>query len=292
MSYVSIYRALVPPPPQQTVVDQGQDYFVLLHPGPLCVEYQTAAHDPRMLGAINLDYQTARFPAGSYLIIAAYASSQPAITGAGWNAASDRFAQTVALLDMSFPGIAYERVYEGTATLPGQSLFIDPEQGIPLGLEHKYEHAAVARDLPARLQDLANLPNDARERFKLASRWFRRGNDAANPIDKVLFYWMVLEVYPTIKGSDVVRAVVDLLAAHVYPNEPDLKVRLNIGPICGFRGDIVHEGKASIATQRELDVVKDHVARLQAIARTCLRILAQLPPGSELDRYVLGASTP
>jgi hypothetical protein len=78
------------------------------------------------------------------------------------------------------------------------------------------------------------------------------------------------------------------LAERVYAGVPpaEVKARLNLGRICGFRSDIVHDGKASVAPD-ERATVDEHVKRLQAIARTCLRVLAGLAPGSELDCFIL-----
>jgi hypothetical protein len=289
VGYLSVYRALVQPPQAKVVVMAGTDYRVHLDPGPLKIRYQTAANEPRELGVISLDYQTREFPPGSYVVIAVAPQTRQTVTGGGWNAALDRFSEIIALLDLEFPGIAYEKVFEATAAFGGTQLFIDPEQGLPIGLDHKYRDTDIATQLPSRVNDLTNLPVGDRDRFVLASRWLRRANDATNSIDRVLFYYMVLEVFPTIKGSDVPRAVATLLAERVYSgiSDGDIKDRLKLGPICGFRAEIIHEGKAGVATMEELNVVNDYVERLQAIARTCLRLLAGLAPGSELDRWVL-----
>ena len=188
----------------------------------------------------------------------------------------------------SFRGIVQDKLFEAAVATRANPIFIAPEEGLDVGVHEGYGHTEVADRLRMRA-DVATVPQNDVARLTLASRWFRRANDAKNIIDRVLFYYMVLEVYPSVKGTDVPGDVARFLAERVYPSlsASEVKARLNLGPICWFRGQIVHEGTATVGTFEEWRKVNDYAQRLRATARTCLRVLAGLSPGSDLDEYIL-----
>jgi hypothetical protein len=126
-------------------------------------------------------------------------------------------------------------LYEGAAATPATPMFIDLEEGLQLGDRTSYAHDDVATVLQTRTDHGGQLSAKDAARFTLASRWFRRANDAKNSIDRVLFYYMVLEVYPTTEGTDVPGAVSRFLSERLYPSlsAQEVKVRLNLGRICG-----------------------------------------------------------
>jgi hypothetical protein len=290
MSYVAVYRALVKPPPQRLMIMRGADYALFLDPGPLTFQYQSAVRDPNSSGnAFDLKYDVQEFESGSYVMVLVKPTSTAEMPGAGWIVAHDRFARAVVALDLEFPGIVHDKLFEAAVATPEMPLLIAPEEGLDVGGHEGYGHTEVANRLKMRAEEESTLPERDDARFTLASRWFRRANDAKNIIDRVLFYYMVLEVYPSVIGPDVPGDVSRFLAKHVYPSlsASEVKARLNLGPICGFRGQIVHDGKATVGSLEEWQKVNDYVQRLRATARTCLRVLARLSPGSELDEYIM-----
>jgi hypothetical protein len=113
-----------------------------------------------------------------------------------------------------------------------------------------------------------------------------RGHEAQNPVDKLLFWFICLEIFPA-EGNRVVAAVRDLIAREVYPpvDARVLAERLGLGRIHGLRSKIVHHGfsHVDIPADPEFDAA---LARLEAVTTVCMRILAGLPPGNELDKWV------
>ena len=295
--YVVIYRALLDPrPTQERIIARGEEYAVHLMPGPLRIGVSTPVADPTSSQiAFDLRHQVRDFPEGPYLAIQALPRTETGdVHPNGWRRAKDLFAQLTALLDLEFPGIASAVEYEGTMATRVMSTYRVPEEGLWLERPRAYAPDDVERTLQVRADDLAKLSERDASRFTLAARWFRRANDAENSIDKVLFYYTVLETLPKPgKKSEVPNAVARFLVERGFPNlDPqEVKARLNLGRICGFRGEVVHDGKANVE-DAEKAVVKDHVDRLRAIAGTCLRLLAGMPPGGELDRFLrAGEST-
>jgi len=285
MNYVAIYRTLSAPPTDAMTVARGDDYEVHLHPGPLAVSYSTGSADPRSpANTITLGQERREFPRGSYLIVA---TRKDTTSGSAWNAAKDRIAQLVAVLDLEFPGLAHEKVYEGLMLTPATPMHVTWEEGFQFSPRRSYAPSDVATSLQACADRVQALSTQDSARFTLAARWFQRATDATNSIDRILFYYTVLEIYPTLGDVDVPNIVARFLSDRVLAglSAKDVKARLNLGRICGFRAEIVHGGKASV-TSDERATVSDHVERLQAIARTCLRVLAGLPPGSDLQRFV------
>lgn len=290
MGYVAVYRAHVKPPPQRLRVMHGADFAVFLDPGPLTFQHQSAVRDPSSSGnAFDIKYEVQEFEPASYVIVHAIPIATVQIPGAGWSVAHDRFAQAVVALDLDFPGIVQDKLFEAEVATPNISLFISPEEGLDVGGHDGYRYTDVADRLKARADVASALKESEVARLTLASRWFRRANDAKNLIDRVLFYYMVLEVYPSVAGTDVPGDLSRFLAARVYQSlsASEVKTRLNLGRICSFRGHIVHDGKAILETFEEWQMVNDYAQRLRASARTCLRVLAGLDPGSELDEYIL-----
>ncbi|MGO9836765.1 MAG: hypothetical protein ACLP1X_21425 [Polyangiaceae bacterium] len=244
--------------------------------------------------AFDLRHQVREFPEGSYLAIRALPRTETGdVAPNGWRRAKDLFAQLTALVELEFPGIAPAVEYEGTMASPVMSTFRVPEEGLLLDRPRAYPPGDVEDTLQARADHLATLSERDVSRFTLAARWFRRANDAENSIDKVLFYYTVLETLPKPgKKSEVPNAVARFLVERGYPSlDPQMvKTQLNLGRICGFRGEVVHYGKANVEDS-ERTVVKDHVDRLRAIAGTCMRLLAGMPPGGELDRFLRGGES-
>jgi hypothetical protein len=294
MNYVAIYRALSTPPTEPITVARGDDYAVHLHPGPLAVSYSTGWADPWSPTnslVLGLEPECRKFPAGSYVIVVTTKPSANVSGGSAWSAAKDRIAQLVAVLDLDFAGVAQEKVYEGPMLTPSTPMHLTWEEGFRFSPSKSHAPADIAAGLQTRADHVLALSGQDAARFALAARWFQRANDSTNSIDRVLFYYTVLEVFPAAGTSDVPGAVARFLAERVYAGATpaDVKARLNLGRICGFRGEIVHDGKASVAPD-ERATVDEHVKRLQAIARTCLRVLAGLAPGSELDRFMMATA--
>src|SRR5256885_957398 len=121
------------------------------------------------------------------------------------------------------------------------------------------------------LRHLCNVvDSETRARFQLASRWFRKGIDAGNRLDQFIAWWVVLEIFPG-EGDHVVEKARDLIAGR-YPDIPkaEVKKRLGLGEICGWRVDVLHYGEMALTPERLGDFAMRH-HQLEIVVRACLR---------------------
>jgi hypothetical protein len=205
-------------------------------------------------------------------------------------AAKARHAGLAASLELRWPGIVERCVWEAILQTPGvfhlatdgPRRFHAPIAASVADLQSGYVDARRATEA---------LPPERRSRFELASRWYMRGVDADSPIDRFLFLFIALEVYPATDTTDVVRAVTELVNREVAPSlsSADVKERIGIGRIFGIRSDIVHFGLAVVDVTRSPDFDR-RLQQLEAIAQVCMRVLAGMPPGTALDGFLKVAS--
>jgi len=232
---------------------------------------------------MTLAEQRVELPADSYLVMEIEGSRiDPQLV---LSDASLRVSEIVALFNLRYDQIIAERVFEGAINKGNAGVFVQ-EGPFTLTAQPSREASEIVGQLTSDLRSVASLTAERRNRFRLGARWYRRGHGSVNPIDKFLSLWTALEVYPGEGDPDVVGLVVGLLSS-VYPDVPreELKARIGIGRIAGLRGDIVHQGKAFVARDDE-ESFSDHLKRLAAIAATCLRMLASLEAGTDLDPFV------
>ncbi len=87
-----------------------------------------------------------------------------------------------------------------------------------------------------------------RHRFQLASRWYRRGHESVNLVDRYLFWWTALEIYPGAGETNIVKNVKRVLSDQACPQltPRDLEDRLRIGHICQGRREIRPCGGAKV----------------------------------------------
>ena len=230
--------------------------------------------------------QVVELPPGSYVLIEIEVDQRSLDTQEVRRMGALQVAEIIGIIDLRYRGLVSDRIYEGVINTPGSFVWL-PEGPLRLTAQPKREPAEVAAMVARDLASTSNLSEDRRERFRLAARWFRRGADALNPVDKLLFWWTVLEIYPAEGKKKVPQITSELIASGVYPDltAQAVKGKLKLGRIHGARSDIVHHGKAFIKSDEEKRF-SDQLERLEAVAVVCLRLLLGLPPGDELDRYV------
>jgi hypothetical protein len=233
---------------------------------------------------VALAPQTHRFPEGTYLSIGVDLNS--AIDLNARAKAGLRVAEIASIVELQHPDIIFEKVFEdvvNTRTATGHF----PE-GMVKVVSRPLQTAEDLKPLIALgLNALDVLPSSVRERFALCSRWFRRGADATSPIDKFLFYYIVLEIFPASGSTDVPGRVRDFLHTQVYPTltRTQIKERSQIGRIAGLRADIVHDGLGMWHNPKGPDLV-DLTERLEGLCRVALRTMIGLSPGDAMDRWM------
>ena len=144
----------------------------------------------------------------------------------------------------------------------------------------------VAENLSRDLVSTQQFGSERQQRLQLACRWFRRGHEAKSQVDKYLYWWTVLEIYPGKGRRKIVNIIADFLNHKVFPDltSPELKEKLYIGRMYNLRGEIVHKGRAFVSTD---DIqFKEYLDRLNAVVTVSLRLLAGLGPGDELCKFL------
>lgn len=199
---------------------------------------------------------------------------------------SIRNSEVVALLDLEFTGLVVEKVFEGAVNRPGHFVFA-PEGPMSIVARPTITTEQLQEALLSGISTLESLPPLDRQRLRLMSRWYRRARETLNRVDKFLFLYVAIEVFPASGRSDVSEAVRDFLVQRVFPDldPPEIKARLMLGPITGLRAEIVHDGKSSIGAD-EQKAFSEKLERLEAVARECMGLLAGRSYGGSLDKWV------
>ncbi|MDZ4165588.1 MAG: hypothetical protein U1C55_10730 [Smithellaceae bacterium] len=195
-------------------------------------------------------------------------------------------AQVAALILLSHPGLIAEKVFDGVVSDP-QNVTFHPEGPLTISTPHMLDPVELSASVQERLALVDTFDETKQSRFRLSSRWFLRGHEAKKPVDRFLYWFIALEVYPAEGRTKVVSAVRNLLVATVYPDVSPglLSERLSIGRIHGIRSRIVHEGLSHVDLPLDPEF-HQALDKLGAISAVCLRVLAGLSPGDDLDRWV------
>lgn len=242
-------------------------------------------------GGITAREQRLQFPQGRYLIVQTERELNEPLTP--YATASLEVNEVAAKIAILCPGLIAERKFEGFVNRPGSMVMMAGPSPMRIVARPDDDPKAVANDLAAFDRVLEGQSESVKERFRLAARWYSQGHMADNFIDRLLSWFISLEVHPGAGTTDVPGVVRDYLHAHAYPSvDPgELKSRILIGPITGMRADIVHNGKAHVGPAEDT-LYANRLEALEAIVRTCLRILAGLPAGHALDPLVRPSTTP
>lgn len=285
ISYLTVYRAALTPPGSDLYVASMQDLEIKLSPGPVEFSFTipVVRHTPPVAGLTPAQRHVKLAP-DSYVVIRIRVDA-PDPTSARTTAAL-RAAEAACVFDLRYPGLLAEKVYEGTVDEPGRFIFMG-EGPLRISAQPDRDPKDVADRMATDFGHLEGLPEAERARFQLAARWFRRGQEVTNLVDRLLFLWTVLEIFPAMGKRKVSNTASRFLGERLYQDlsAEEIKQRTKLGRIEDLRGGIVHKGKAFVVAAEE-ERFSDCVQRLEAIAVTCLRMLAGMAAGDELDKYV------
>ena len=285
MPHITVFRANMDPPPEDLEFPAGQAVSATLLSGPFEIRFGVPVINQKPPAAsIFMGERKRVFPQDSYLLIRQ--EIEPMGLRDELAEALLRVAEISGVFDIRYPGVLSAKLFEGVVNTPiSSSLVLDGP--LTLTAQPQRNPSEVATVVSADLAEVRALRGASRSRFQLASRWYRRGLDTLNLIDRFLSFWTALEVYPAEGALNVAAKTRDLLHSKVYPDLPPgvVKERTRIGRIEGLRGKIVHQGKAFVP-QIEEEVFSDLLDRLGLIVRTCLCIAGNLKPDDALDKYV------
>jgi hypothetical protein len=281
--FACVYRVNGAPPPADIDV-QLESIKATLVAGPISV-VRTVFVDlsgPGCAGG-TVANQEIEFPAGSYLFLLQRIFND----GLGEEQANARIrnSEVAATCDVSVPGWLVEKVFEGPICEPGTFAHIPEGPMTITSWPSTSQEEAKKRVLEA-YTDLASMSEDDRNRFRLMARWYRRALESHNQIDRFLFFYFALEVFPAKDTSDVPRAISQFLSSHVLglPRE-QIKTSLELGRITGMRASIVHDGR-SVVNKGEWQVFRNHLMILESLAHECMRVLLGKPYSGRLDRWL------
>ena len=282
--YVAIYSApMVSLDTKVEVRTPESDFCLTLIQGPLFFSYSVPVKSfGSGSAAMTIGERQFSLPGGSYVIISTEADIR---TSSERERVALLVAEAAGLITLRYPHLLHEKLFEGVTNAQGHSV-IWREGPITLLASPATPAAEVVRDFTADFSSFARLPAGMQHRFQLASRWYRRGHESINQVDKFLFWWTVLEIYPRKKGTAVAATIKQTLQDEAFPNMSMQRIgqNLRISSIYRERIRIVHEGKAFVDVEDKN--FRECLDRLGAIATVCLRLLGSLPPGDELQQFM------
>lgn len=123
--------------------------------------------------------------------------------------------------------------------------------------------------------------SDLDRRFTLMSKLFARAISMRPSEEKFLWLWTVLEVFP-MRDTSNIAPISDLLSRIISKPAVDLKAKLQIGQLFGYRSALVHDGRLPI----ELKDLGSVLGKLEAIGLVIIRFAGGMPYQGELNQYL------
>ncbi len=281
--YIAIHRTTMAPPKEELVVNAG-DISLTLTSGPLSFSYSVPM---KRFGAgvasMTLGERQISLPSGSYVKIDTLIRS---FTDSERERVALAIAEAASLITLRYPHLLENKLFEGVVNSKNSAV-VWSEGPMTLTASPSITPEIVAGTLQNDFSHVQKLDESDRTRLQLATRWFRRGCEAVNQVDKFLFFWTVLEIYPAKGTTHVARETANLLQQKIYKNmnSSDVKNKLGLGHMHSMRGKIVHAGQAFVE-DAEWGIFEQRLEKLRATTTVCLRLLGGLPPGDDLERFI------
>ena len=279
--YVAIYRGSVVPP-EDSVMTEMNDVRLRVENGPFSFSYSVPIVTIRPSQAMmTLGERSVDVPQGPCIFVETEAD--PTVESERQRVAL-RVAEVASLITLRFPHVLNEKFYEGPVNTHDMKMLWD-EGPRTLTASPGVTPSQLSEGLASDISYAQQLIPEKRMRFQLASRWYRRGCEAMNLVDKLLFWWTALEIFPGQGATNIVRSIKQVLSDQVCSqlSPQEVEDKLRIGRIYGERKRIVHEGRAFVAFDDQQ--FQELLMRLQAITTVCLRLLCGLPLGDDLQEF-------
>ncbi len=283
MPYMSIYRVTMTPPNECLTVNEG-DIRMTLTAGPLSFSYSVPVKRFKPGGAsMTFGARQINLPNGSYIVLETLIKS---FTDSERERVALAIAEVASLITLLHPHLLEEKLFEGVVSPPNTAV-IWSEGPLTLTASPSITPETVVSTFQKDFSKVQKLDANDRTRLQLAARWFRRGHEVLNQVDKFLFWWTVLEIYPAKGTIHVARETANLLQLSIYVTmtTSEIKTKLELGPMHSMRGNIVHKGQAFVEDS-EQSIFERRLEKLRATATVCLRLLAGMSPGDGLERFI------
>ena len=177
---------------------------------------------------------------------------------------------------MYSPKLFYQKVFRGCVIEPHTSVSHEY-------LVHAEGPISISQDLGLQLGKIySSLSQDLdhEKRFVLMARFFAKSLHFDPSEEKFLLLWTILEIFP-MKDTSNIKPISDYLSAYLGKPSDDVKDRLMIGRLFGFRSDLVHDGRLDVAPESINSVFE----LLESICVEVLRAFSGLPYTGSLDKY-------
>lgn len=284
LPFVSIFQLNQVAPTEPVPILQRDLLEAVLHPGPIAFRQTTfiPRHSPPSV--VSEQVSTQRFfKPGSYLLIHQYLPSNPDPSDAP--RASIRADSIAALFETRFQGIVITRAFEGVIDPPNAWVW-HPMHPMTMTARPATSPEEVATSIGQDLGKIEALDPEERARFQLAARWFLRGVQADDPLDRFLYWWTVLELY--MGGTKVITKIKkDLRFRQLCPDVKQSEFAARLGQLDKLRNSIVHDGVAIVENEQRMDAL---LPRMRALAVMCLRLWMGSEPSEDLRTFLEEAS--
>lgn len=283
---VSLYKLNCPPPKEQLELLKDASRRVTIAHGSLSVTSGKLVPVYTDLGmAGRLETFTHTVPVGTYLVIEIFFG--PGLLD-GRNRASIRAKEIATAIEAFKPHLILEKTLEEVANPPGGVIGMaeGPSKLTSIGSVRVEELADEIRETIKFVDSIVD--SDIKSHYQLCSRWFWKGHETINQVDKFLSWYIALEIYPALGSADVPNSLRDYLHKNIFPNvEPNrVKERLQLGKMAGLRAEIAHRG-LSILNESKISQPDALLDKLEAVLRVVLRQLAGREYDESLDKWVV-----
>jgi hypothetical protein len=199
--------------------------------------------------SMTMDVQPVSFPPGRYVVISTERADEPEAWKVNPSFETSEIAARIALL---FPGLIDEHRFEGFVSRP-RHVILGGSGPMRIGGSPDLQPAEMTSSLIELEDALESQSPEARQRFRLASRWYQRGIASKNLVDRLLNWYIALEVHPADETTKVATVVPRYLQERVYPDLAAIEVkdRIGIGALTTLRGKIVHDGMSDFSVEDE-----------------------------------------
>ena len=280
--YIAVYRITTKDPQGRHFVLEDQ-VGLEITPGPLSFRYSVPlkSYGPRSTST-TIGERQVELPRDSYIVLSIISQSHD---GFERERMPLSIAEAASLIALRFPQLLDEKLFEGFVNSEGHAV-IWPEGPMSLTASPNVDLDTVAKSFLDDISSMQRLDPQTRDRVQLAARWFRRGHEAQNSVDKFLYWWITLEICLVAGTNKTVKHVQRMLRDEVYPNVcvQELEKHLLIKRIYRKRNEIVHRGIA-FADDEDRDF-RGYLRRLRAIATVSLRLLCGQAPGDDLEEFI------
>ena len=181
--YMAVYSAPLISLDAPVVVNEA-DIGLTFRPGPWSFTYSVPmkslgpGHASMMLGERKI-----QLPSGSYVVIEAEADPR---ARSERERVALRIAEVASLITLRHPHLLDEKIFEGVINVPGRFL-VWSDGPIRLTAAPAVDPSDVISGFRNSIAAVQELDTETQYRFQLASRWFRRGHEVTNEVDRFLF---------------------------------------------------------------------------------------------------------